>query len=362
MAEQVLVRETDLGWITITSVDPTVTIQRSAISAITIPGGGTTLRPAFAAIHNATLPVIGVLFDMDTSDAITANRYGVLLWGASRGCVLPGAGVINAGERGLVVETGSIFHGQLSVWSGAGSLGVRVSNGAVAYLRAITSTGAGVNIGNGCVVNLVDAVLTGCVNGINATGQCVVGAYGVNVSNASEQGILAGAGSVVYAENVNASGCKYGLWAEKGATISAPGANCSNATFSGIYAIDASTINATNATVNNCGGSGVHALQGAMVNFRASTATGCVRSIYAQWGARVNADAATLTGAGTNGVRADNGSRVNLSGAACEKVPGVPSSLDIVITTGSQINAHGATGGLNVTKNTISSSGVIFAA
>jgi hypothetical protein len=95
MAEQVLVSGIDLSWITITSVDAEVVIDRSALTTAFVSAR----YPAFG-VSRGRLPVIGALFSMDTSGTAT-DRDGVLLADGSVAVISTGCGVKNAGGTGL---------------------------------------------------------------------------------------------------------------------------------------------------------------------------------------------------------------------------------------------------------------------
>jgi len=70
MTEQVLVDAVDLGWITITSVDAEVTIDRASLT-VAFEG----FYPAFGVKGGGRLPVIGALFSMNTMG--TAMIFGM---------------------------------------------------------------------------------------------------------------------------------------------------------------------------------------------------------------------------------------------------------------------------------------------
>lgn len=70
MAEQVIIKDIDLGWITITSEAAEVVIQRSAL----VDPVDFIYCPAFSAQgHGAVLPNIEVLFNMDTSGTASSS-------------------------------------------------------------------------------------------------------------------------------------------------------------------------------------------------------------------------------------------------------------------------------------------------
>jgi len=174
MAEQVLVSGIDLSWITITAVDASTTITRSAL---TVSFGGT--YPAFGVI-GGRLPIIGALFSMDTSGTatdrnfITARDGSFVKVSASCGCQY-------AGENGIVLYDAS----------GAMLAGADFSH----------ATG----------------------NGIYAHA-CVVQANGAIVSYAGNSGVLSAYTSSVDATNANGENAsRYGFRVATGGHINAGG-------------------------------------------------------------------------------------------------------------------------------------------
>jgi hypothetical protein len=125
MAEQVLVSGIDLGWITITSVDATVSITRSAL--ITSLEG---VYCAFGVADGGMLPIIDVLFVMDTSGT-GSNKVGVFAHGGgSRVRILNMKGVTAAGYVGFYARGGSIIDAYGANASGAGTYGIYATQGA----------------------------------------------------------------------------------------------------------------------------------------------------------------------------------------------------------------------------------------
>lgn len=105
MQEQVLVIDgSDLGWIRITSVDPTVTINPAFVT--TALSAADDSYPAFGADNNSVLPVIGCQFQYASN--LTAMD-GVAVMGGSKFACMPSCGVDNC-RRGLLVFYGSETH------------------------------------------------------------------------------------------------------------------------------------------------------------------------------------------------------------------------------------------------------------
>jgi len=157
MAEQVFVVQQDLSFITITSVDAEVPVQRSAINQ----GNGTPSTnnwrtgtyPLFCAMRNGVLPYIKTLFSFDTSGT-GRGTVGVYLFEGGRGVIGLNSGVKGAGWRGLYVDGGWSYF-RSSIWTGSGKVGgpdtgsftvggygVRVSNNGMGMGRGADVSGS----------------------------------------------------------------------------------------------------------------------------------------------------------------------------------------------------------------------------
>jgi len=224
MAEQVLVESLDLSWITITGVDAETVINRSALT--THWGDG---YPAFGVKNGGFLPIIGQLFDMDTSGT-ASDRHGILAYSNSRAIVLSGRGVKNAGSRGICAALSSTISAEGANASGARDYGICALHGSTINAEGADASGAG-------------------SFGIYAIHGSTINAYSANVSGAGSVGIYAERSSTINAEGADASGAgTYGICAANGSTINAKGANASGAVTYGICAANGSLISAIGAT------------------------------------------------------------------------------------------------------------------
>src|SRR5690554_165190 len=138
MEEQVLIKGLDMGWITITSEDAEVMVNRSAL---TTPFTGN-VYPLFGAEENAVLPVIDVLFNMDNSGT-ASGRHGFVIRDNSRAHFKEGAGCKNAGDRGLHVLNASVVCADGVIFSGAGSDGVVATGSSTVSVRGGNFSNAG---------------------------------------------------------------------------------------------------------------------------------------------------------------------------------------------------------------------------
>ncbi len=137
MGEQVLVESLDLSWITITGVDDETVINRSALT--THWGGG---YPAFGVMNGGFLPIIGQLFNMNTSGA-ASSRHGILAYSNSRAIVLGGCGVKNAGSNGIYAARNSTINAHSADVSGAGTYGIFAALGSLINANGANASGAG---------------------------------------------------------------------------------------------------------------------------------------------------------------------------------------------------------------------------
>ena len=163
--------------------------------------------------------------------------------------------------------------------------------------------------------------------------------YGFNAYPAfgvSRGGVLPRVGQLFRFNLSGVGGDKHGVMAI-GAGSSADvldGCGVKDAGSYGIFASQGSTINARGADASGAGSYGIFAYYGSTINAYQANASGAEdRGIYANQGSTINAESANASGAGAYGIFAYQGST---------------------------INANGATGTLNLTANTLTSSGIIF--
>ena len=101
LEEQIFVAGLDLSWIKITSEDAEVPIVRSALSTVldTNLGGGN-IFPVFGAKLGGFLPLIDVLFEMDSSGSASGREF-IACINSGQAAMIPGAGCKNVGARAL---------------------------------------------------------------------------------------------------------------------------------------------------------------------------------------------------------------------------------------------------------------------
>ena len=362
MAEQVAVKGVDLGWITITAIDPVTTIDTAGL--VDEYPVGTGVKAAFSGLSGAVLPNIGVLFAMG---AAGADDYpGILLYEHARAIVLPGAGVKDAKGSGMMILNGSSAIAGNAIFSGASNHGISLDNGRVWASEADCSHAGNEGIlaenGSNAVIDKCDCSHAG-INGISAQGRSTVQASEANCSNAGKVGIYANDASIIAADEATCEGCaQWGVLAKGASTINCPEVDARNCggpgVGGGIGALGGSTINAEYADCSGCvGQNAVLADYGSMVNARNANISGSSgRGIVVFGGSTANAQGADCSGAGGDGIVVHGGSTVNAQDADCSGAGG----YGIVVSNGSTVNAHAATGTTNETPNTLTAAGIIF--
>lgn len=238
MAEQVLVDGIDLSWITISSVDAEVSITRSALTIANADGR----YPAFTAQNGAFLPIINVLFNMDTSGS-ASNRYGIMASNNSKAIINSGKGVKNAGSNGIVANQSSTVNANGTIVSGAGSNGIIALKSSTIDANGANASGAG-------------------TYGIYAENASTINANSANVSYANYGGVYATNASTIEFSNGNAQRAGYNI---SDVLV--------NANADGIYANASSTINADSANASYSARYGVYARRNSRINFRSGIAT-----------------------------------------------------------------------------------------
>jgi len=202
MAEHVAIDGLDLNWITIIGDDAETTI-----SAISLGNDGGSGYAAFE-VTNGTLPVIGQLFKMDTSDA-TYTHSGIEAI-SSRVYVLPGAGVIYATKHGLYLDVTSIGSVAGSVFHHATEVGIYADHTSLVY---------------GFEAN-VDYCGTGFKVDRNSKGN----AESVSANHCSDYGIYLTAGSTGYLSGATATYAgSAGIRVSRASLAYGYGMDCSNA-------------------------------------------------------------------------------------------------------------------------------------
>ena len=191
MAEQVLVSGIDLSWITITAVDASTTITRSAL---TVSFGGT--YPAFGVIMGR-LPVIGALFSMDSSGTAT-NRNFITARDGSFVKVSVSCGCQYAGENGI-----ALYDASSAMLTGA-DFSHATNNGIYAKACVVQANGANVSYAgsSGVLSAYASSVDASSANGENASTSGFRVATGGNICAGGVTGTLSQAENTLTASGI----------------------------------------------------------------------------------------------------------------------------------------------------------------
>ena len=172
MAEQVLVRGLNLGWITIVGEDAETIINHTALTTAL----NVTNYPAFGVDNGGTSPVIGQLFRFNV-EKVGGNKHGLMTFGAgSSANLLYNTGFIGAGSYGIYASSCSTIDARAVFATNAGTYGIFAELGSTINAANVLATNAG-SIGILAVYNAkVDAAGSNASNAVN---------YGVYADNCS---------------------------------------------------------------------------------------------------------------------------------------------------------------------------------
>lgn len=165
MAEQVLVRGLNLGWITITGEDAETNITHTSLTInFTLADYGFSSYPAFGVSKGGVLPRINQLFNMNLGvSGTSSDKHGVLTVGAgSSADIMSGKGVKNAGSCGIYAISGSTINANSAIASGAGSVGIRANKTSTINASNANASGAGIygiDAYEGSTINARNAII-----------------------------------------------------------------------------------------------------------------------------------------------------------------------------------------------------------
>lgn len=344
MEEQVLISDgSDLGWIRIIAVSPLTTINPNFIT--TYLSQADDLIPAFGAIHNSVLPVIGCKFQYANN---TTAKDGVAVLLGSKVAFMPSSGIVRC-RRGLVVSYNAEAHcyplGLTQGGDGAGAngavgvdfsysrlRGMHVAYGSRACMgrsdfshsdgdfgvyviwasyadvyhsnASYTLNGTGFHARDGSFLNCRESNFSHCQRGVHALHNGRINArsrinsptvgqwIGEGGRYCTQYAVLASNNSEVEAAELDASFCS------GSAAISAS---------------DASHINFISGWAKNCSIRGVWAQNGSTISATNADCSTSVIGLYAMNGSTIAADGATATGCTSFGALAEGGSTINVS-------------------------------------------------
>lgn len=224
MEEQVLVNGIDLLWITITSEAEEVIINRSSLTTEV-----ENLYPAFYGTNKAKLPIIGVLFNMNSSGDAT-SKSGFFVTRGSFLYILPYCGCINAGHHGCSIYYGSSVIADFANFSNSGYIGINVSTN------------------SSCICKSANILNTSTNDGIYVIHNSIIDANGADVSNSHRYGIMVYRGSTAAIANITAKNCLYGVYCGYMSFAEASSADATDCSTHGFSIRNGSLITASGAT------------------------------------------------------------------------------------------------------------------
>src|SRR6478609_2509645 len=271
MAEQVIVKRTDLSFITITSVDPEVVIDRASLT-IQVDGGSLTDYPAFTAMEGGKLPQIEVLFNMNSEGAVNGQSFIYCKGVGSTAFVGIGKGCKNAAGSGIEARFQATVNAYQAVLTGCLSRAIYALHQGRVFAESANCSGCkgdfGVYALMGGEIMIRNANVSGKTGGpaifANRGGKIIATKANANTCSglASNNGaVTASDGGEVVFDAGTATGAVggNGVAATNGGVVDARMAICSSAAQDGFYAADGGRINAAGATANNCAQRGFYA-------------------------------------------------------------------------------------------------------
>tara|TARA_R100000951_G_scaffold2179_1_gene3699 strand:+ start:3031 stop:4767 length:1737 start_codon:yes stop_codon:yes gene_type:complete len=341
MAEQILIYGANYGWVKISSIDAEVTVTRSAMTLSL--GSFDNSIPVFGGI-GSTLPVINVMFRMDTSGAPIARQDGLFVENGTA-IILPGAGFQDFTEVGIYANSGSKITAEGTNCSGSGVYG---------YFAFKSSS-----------INCQSATGNNCIQ------------YGLYINRASQA-----SANLATFNNAGINAVRV----IRGSTLAWEDGVGTGAGQDGLHCLN-SVAQCLRADVSNSGSSGINSYDSSQVDFRSGVALACggIASLWAFRCGTIDADGATATGSlsataavlaqrasninfqdgdcsgstALYGIRSSESSRINAKNANAQK-GGAPAASDCSVEFGGTINFDGGTGGTDTAVNAISSKGIIF--
>jgi len=190
MAEQVLVRGLNLGWITIVGEDAETIITHTALTTnFTGADYEFPSYPAFGVSKGGTSPRIGQLFRFNV-EKVGGNKHGLMAIGSgSSADILVGKGFIGAGTYGIFAIVGAAIFADSANASNAGTYGVYADSSTIIAANRVNASNAG-------------------SSGIRAVGSSIISAYMSIVQNQTTGSSCASveAGGVIHVIGMNTTG------------------------------------------------------------------------------------------------------------------------------------------------------------
>jgi hypothetical protein len=236
MAESVIVDGINLSFVTITGVDSSTSVNRSALT-----------DSMFIAQNGGSFPLIDQLFDMDSSGA-TARR-GLVVTGAGSNCrINTGAGIKNSiGVNGgnCFAFLGGVISGSGCVFSG-GYYGVLANRGGCINLENTDLSGcnSGAVASYGGIISAEFSNFDNCAFAVSCNSGSRMHINGSTANNCTNDAIVCGSGGILSAHGISATGCGGITLFCQGGHVIIHDSDLSGAATRGIYVTSGGWVNA----------------------------------------------------------------------------------------------------------------------
>lgn len=269
MQEQVFLLRKNIGFITISSEDDEVVVDRQYINENyynKVNGWRNGVYPVFCAMESSVMPNINVLFSMN-STGDSDGRVGIMYKDNSSGVIYRGAGFKNVPWRGLYLDNGMCY-ARFSVWDNCG----------YEYSTVVNAGGSTIRPSNGTVLNIRDSSFTNTRSAIS-----IADAY-ITASGCTFDG-----GTIGYEDSTSvAISCFVG-------TINASDSNYNNFSRYLYSAVPSTNIYANNSTFKANTTNAIDA-SGGIVSAESSTFLGATYAVNARDSSKIYISSSTLSG------------------------------------------------------------------
>lgn len=321
LMEQILLSGLDLGWVVITSVDPIVTIDRASLIT---KFGVENKYPAFGALLNATLPIIGTLFKMNTTGDFDTSRDGIYLENNSHVMVESGCGITHSGGYGLRAWDNCTITAWGANFSYSNERNCMISQGTRMSAPGINLSHAngrnGFRAYRGVHANLENADISNCAEvSVRISEASIVDIQNSNLSysglvNVDDDGsaLQVYGSSNVYASGMIATNAKgAGVIVSSSSSVVVDNADLSNAVNRGLDAYGNGRVMAVGLIAKNCGKEGVRASSLATIDCTGADLSGGlgISAVLAEHGATIYAGNVNASNNG-EGFTAQRGGRI----------------------------------------------------
>lgn len=231
-ASGIQVADGDYGRFWIQSVDAEVSLDASWPNSESFVYGNNARLPVLDCVINAGSKGLVGIWANNASNAYVTSSSGIKNWGNAA------SGLTNAGQAVRVAHGSTAALGG-SIFSGAGSHGIRATQGVTVFATTADFSNAGghaLMLSRGTIFHGHDMNLSGAGEAAVRAGRSYASVRGSNCQNAGT----------------------YGIWAFEGSIVAARGANCSGAGIDGVHCFQGGAyVDIDAGTVSNCIGRGI---------------------------------------------------------------------------------------------------------